>query len=194
MDKIAKGLTDYVIRKGMVDETDRYIYEYGFTITTEVGLFVLISLFMTLCLHMFVEGVLFFIIFAPLRSYAGGLHLEKYHSCFVLSCLTFSGILIIVRYIHLPIYFSLIAVFLLEIVVYALYPVENVNREVDREESVYFKKKLKKFLFLDMFISAGCAALKKDSYIFLITVTFLMVVVTMMLGKYKNRKRKMSDS
>lgn len=85
MDRIAKGLTDYVIRKGMIEETERNIYEYGFTLTMEVGLFVLVSLFLTLYLHMFVEGVLFFVIFAPLRSYAGGLHLEKYHSCFVLS-------------------------------------------------------------------------------------------------------------
>lgn len=194
MDKIAKGLTDYVIRKGMVEKQDRNIYEYGFTITIELSLFVIASLLITLHLHMFSEGILFFVIFAPLRSYAGGLHLEKYHSCFVLSCLTFSSILIIVKYIHFPIYFSLIAVLLLEIVVYALYPVENVNREVDREENAYFRKKLKKFLFLDMFISAVCVALKKDSYILLITVTFLMVVVTMILGKYKNRKRKMSDS
>lgn len=192
MDKIAKGLTNYVIRKGMVDEADRNIYEYGFTITIEVGLFALVSLFMTLCLHMFVEGVLFFIIFAPLRSYAGGLHLEKYLSCFVLSCLTFSGILLVVRYVQIPIYFSLMAFFLLEIVVYALYPVENANREVDREEDIYFRKKLKIFLILDMLIAVVCVALKKDGYILMIAATFLMVAVTMMLGKYKNRKT--SDS
>lgn len=192
MDNIAKGLTDYVIRKGMVDEADRGIYEYGFTITIEVGLFALVSLFMTLCLHMFAEGVLFFIIFAPLRSYAGGLHLEKYLSCFVLSCLTFSGILLVVRYVQIPIYFSLIAFFLLEIVVYALYPVENANREVDSEEDIYFRKKLKLFLILDILIAVVCVALKKDGYILMITATFLMVAVTMMLGKYKNRKT--SDS
>lgn len=192
MNKIAKGLTDYVIRKGMVEKQDRSIYEYGFTITIELSLFVIVSLFITLYLHMCAEGILFFVIFAPLRSYAGGLHLEKYHSCFVLSCLTFSGVLIIVRYIRLPIYFSLVAVFLLEIVVYALYPVENINREVDSEENVYFRKKLKKFLFLDILILVVCSALKKDNYIFLIAVTFFVVVMTMILGKYKNRKK--SDS
>ena len=192
MDRIAKGLTDYVIRKGMIEETERNIYEYGFTLTMEVGLFVLVSLFLTLYLHMFVEGVLFFVIFAPLRSYAGGLHLEKYHSCFVLSCLTFFGILLTSRYIRIPTYFSLIAFFLLEMSVYAFYPVENINREVDKEEDTYFRKKLKLFLIFDMFIVLVCAALKKDRYIIVIVATFLMVVVTMILGKYKNKK--MSDS
>lgn len=94
--------------------------------------------------------------FAPLRSYAGGLHLEKYHSCFVLSCLTFSGVLLIVRYIQFPIWISFITLFILEIVVYALYPIENINRKVDREEDRYFRKKLKLFLLIDMIIAVAC--------------------------------------
>lgn len=78
----------------------------------------------------------------------------------------------------------------MEIAVYALYPVENANRKVNEEESAYFRKKLKRFLFLDMLISATCVALKKDRYVFLITVIFLIVMLTMILGKYKNWKRK----
>ncbi len=96
------------------------------------------------------------------------------------------------RYIRIPTYFSLIAFFLLEMSVYAFYPVENINREVDKEEDTYFRKKLKLFLIFDMFIVLVCAALKKDRYILVIVATFLMVAVTMILGKYKNKK--MSDS
>lgn len=194
MNKIAKNLTNYAIYKGTIKETDRNVYEYGFTITIELSLFMLASLFIMLYLHMFAEGILFFLIFSPLRSYAGGLHLEKYHSCLILSCLTFFGILVLVKYFCFPIYFSFIAICISEIAVYAFYPVENANREVKGEENAYFRKKLKKFLFLDLLISAVCVALKKDSYIFLISVTFLMVAVTMMLGKYKNWKREMSNS
>lgn len=115
MKRIAEVLTDYVIQKGMVKEEDRELYEYGFTMTIEVGLFVLSCLFISLYLHMLMEGILFFLIFAPLRSYAGGLHLDKFRSCFILSCLTFSGILLIVRYVHIPMLFSFIALFILEI-------------------------------------------------------------------------------
>ncbi len=190
MNKIAESLTSYVIYKGTIKETDRNVYEYGFTIMMELGLFVLASLFIMLHLHMFAEGILFFLIFSPLRSYAGGLHLEKYHSCLILSCLTFYGILLLVKNFCFPVYLSFIAICLLELAVYALYPVENANRKVNEEESAYFRKKLKRFLFLDMLISATCVALKKDRYVFLITVIFLIVMLTMILGKYKNWKRK----
>ena len=83
MRKVAKLLTDYVIKKSMVDEADREVYEYGFVITLEVGLFLVASLFIALKLDMVLEGIFFFVIFSPLRSYAGGLHLEKFWICFV---------------------------------------------------------------------------------------------------------------
>ena len=188
MKRLEEILTDYVIQKGMVKEEDRELYEYGFTMTIEVGLFVLSCLFVSLYLHMLMEGILFFLIFAPLRSYAGGLHLDKFHSCFVLSCLTFSGILLIVRYAHIPMLFSFIALFILEAAVYALYPVENINREVDSEENRFFKKKLKIFLAVDLLLAVICAVLKKECYVFLISVTFFMTVITMILGKYKNMR------
>lgn len=188
MKRIAEVLTDYVIQKGMIKEEDRELYEYGFIMTIEVGLFVLSCLFVSLYLHMLIEGILFFLIFAPLRSYAGGLHLDKFRSCFILSCLTFSGILLIVRYIHIPMLFSFIALFILEAAVYALYPVENINREVDSEENRFFKKKLKIFLAVDLLLAVICAVLKKECYVFLISVTFFMTVITMILGKYKNMR------
>lgn len=187
MKKLSKALTDYIISNGMIDEEDRNIYEYGFMITVEVGLFIVFSLFMMLYLHMFAEGVLFFLIFVPLRSYAGGLHLDKYYSCFILSCLTFSGILLLVKYIQVSVCVSLASLLVLEIMVYKIYPVENINREVDNEEDRYFRKRLKSYLIFDIIIALGCVVLKKDRYIFLITIVFLMVVVTMFFGKCKNR-------
>ena len=63
MRKVAKLLTDYVIKKSMVDEADREVYEYGFVITLEVGLFLVASLFIALKLDMVLEGIFFFVIF-----------------------------------------------------------------------------------------------------------------------------------
>lgn len=188
MKRIAEGLTDYVIQKGMVKEEDRELYEYGFMMTIEAGLFVLSSLFVSIYLHMVKEGILFFLIFAPLRSYASGLHLDRFYSCFALSFLTFSGILLIVRHIRIPMLLSLIGLVVLEIAVYALYPVENINREVDSEENSFFKMKLKLFLVIDFVIAIICAVLKNECFVFLIAVTFFIIVITMALGKYKNIK------
>lgn len=187
MAKLYKGLADYIIRKGMAEESDREMYEYAFEIAAEMGLFAATCIVTALCLQMLWEGILFFVLFIPLRSYAGGLHMETFTSCFCMSCLAFFGVLLTVRYIEIPGGCLIIILCLLEIAVYMLYPVENVNRDVDEEENVYFKKKLKGFLFLDFLIAIICLLLKKDRYLLVATATFLLIVITMIAGKWKNR-------
>lgn len=187
MAKLNKKLADYIIQKDMASESDREMYEYAFEITAEVGVFAVACVVLALCLHMFWEGILFFIIFIPLRSYAGGLHMKTFISCFCLSCLVFSGVLLAARYLEVPGCFSITILLLLEIIVYKLYPVENANRDVDEEENVYFKRKLKVFLLLDYMIAVICLILRNDRYLLVIAVTFLLIVVTMIAGKCKNR-------
>lgn len=186
MRRVSRFFADYVIRKGMVDENDREIYEYGFMCSLEVGIFMLFCLFMTVCLRMYVNGILFFVIFAPLRSYAGGLHLKRYRSCFVLSCLTFSAVLLIVKYVQIPDYVLVVTLIVLEILVYLVYPVENANRKVDESEDRYFKARLGKFLVFDLVLGLGCVAAGKGAYLLQMVVIFFAVVITMLIGKYKN--------
>ena len=58
MRKVAKLLTDYVIKKSMVDEADREVYEYGFVITLEVGLF-LVAMILSILVDTFISKISF---------------------------------------------------------------------------------------------------------------------------------------
>ena len=185
MKKIIVLLTKYVIKKGMVSEEDKEIYEYGFMVALEMGISVLACLSIMFLMKMFVEGILFFIIFIPLRAYAGGLHMSKFIYCFLLSCLTFFVVLISVKYFLLPSYVSIAIIFAMVCCVYYLYPVENQNRIVDKDENRYFKRKLKKVLSLDICIAIICSITREKTYLMLIAATFFMVVITMYLGKWK---------
>lgn len=183
-------LTDYVIKKGVIENTERNLYKYGFQVSLEMGLCILICSAIAGALGMGMEGILFFIIFIPLRSYAGGLHLDNYWSCLFLSCLTFSVILMICKIWRIEAYVSFFILLLLILFVWILYPVENVNRDVDEKENLYFRKKLRRYLLLDVIISIACMALHKETYLLLCMVTFFMVVVTMLIGKMKNKIKK----
>lgn len=188
MEKIAKKLADYVIQKGTIEEEEREIYEYGFSIATEMLLCILVCFSISMILHTFIEGILFFVIFIPLRSYAGGLHLNNYWSCFSLSCLTFFIIMMLGKYLEFPIYIALIIFFLLEIVVYNLYPVENINRIVDADEDKQFKKRLKQFLIMDGTLAIVFAIVGWSKYLQTFMFTLVMIVVTMVVGKCKNKR------
>lgn len=184
MSKVSEHLTDYVIQKGMINEEDRSVYEYGFTIAIELGIFISFCLIISISLHMVVEGILFFVIFSPLRSYAGGLHMEKFWSCFILSCLTFSVILAITNYIQIPMALSFLVLLILELAVYRMYPVENRNRDVDEDENKYFKRKLVTFLGVDTLLGVIFMITKRSGYLQEIVLIFFMVVITMLIGKY----------
>lgn len=187
MKRLYQALTDYIIVKGVAEETDREMYEYAFEVALELGIFAAATIIIALCLEMFWEGVFFFIIFIPLRSYAGGLHMETFISCFCLSCFVYSGVLLVSKYLEVPGCFSGILMFLLEIMVYKLYPVENVNRSVDEVENAYFKKRLTVFLLLDCGIAGVCLLLKEDRFLLTAAATFLLIVLTMIAGKWKNK-------
>ena len=188
MNKIAILFTDYIIKKGMIEEADHDTYTYGFVRVLETGLSIICSLCIAALLGMIIEGILFFLIFIPLRSYAGGLHLEKYWSCFILSCLNLCTVLLIVKFLHVNIYlsFSLLTFFIF--LVYFLYPVENKNRMVKADENEFFKMKLKRYLCLDVILAVFFMIIKKDDYLLMIAATFFMIAVTMVLGSVKYKK------
>lgn len=188
MEKIAKRLAAYVIQKGTIEENEREIYEYGFSIAMEMLLCVLVCFSISMILHTFVEGILFFVIFIPLRSYAGGLHLSNYWSCFSLSCLAFFIIMMLGKYLEFPIYIALMVFFLLEMVVYKLYPVENVNRVVDADEDKQFKKRLKQFLIMDGVLAIIFAVVGWSKYLQTFMFTLVMIAITMTIGKCKNKR------
>lgn len=188
MDKLAKVLTDYVIKKGTVDEEDRRVYEYGFTVALEIGIFLLFCITFAILNHMFWEGCLFFFLFFPLRSYAGGLHLKQFWACLILSCLTFSGVLLTMNMVCLPKEILLGTQVLLECMVYKTYPVDDINRIVEQAENMVFKSKLRKLLVMDLLLGPVFIVLKRTDLLMELVLVLLIIFITMLIGKWKNSR------
>lgn len=186
MNKAAKILTTYIMKKDMIKQEECELYEFGFQAALEKGLYIIISLFIAAQLHMIIEGLLFFLVFIPLRSYAGGLHLKHYYACLVLSCLTFLFVLLAGKYAANLFGLSIIPVGILANFVWLLHPIDCRNRMEDENEEKYFKKQLKKFLMIDMFITVICIVFKRNTYVSVTFYTFFITVITMVIGKYKN--------
>jgi accessory gene regulator B len=186
MKKLAISLTGYIIDKGVVKEEERGIYEYGFQIALEVILSMVISILVANLLHMLLEGILFFIVFIPLRSYAGGFHLRQYIPCLILSCLTYTGVLLIVKFAEISMYLSALILFALIIAVWLLDSVKDRTRQVNKE-AIYFKRRLRKILSIDTLLSLIYLFFREDRYLLLMMLTFLLMVITMSLDKIQYR-------
>lgn len=190
MGKIAKKLSEYIINNGNADPDNYEIYEYGFILALENGISVIVGLFLAVLLEKTIEGIIFFAIFIPIRSYAGGLHFDRFIVCFVCSIITFLFCILFIDYVYLSSEAMILILFFGEILVYYLYPVENINRVVDEKENDYFKIKLKFYLLIDYIFASVCILIGKNSLSLLIITVFSILVVTMIIGKFKQVKDK----
>lgn len=81
MDRLSTKLTNYILLKGVIEENDFEIYQYGFQRFLELFINIMCSIIIAILLNMKLECIVFFLFFIPLRSYSGGFHMEHYLSC-----------------------------------------------------------------------------------------------------------------
>ena len=96
-------------------------------------------------LHLFIEAILFYLIFVSLRFFCGGYHANSYTRCFLSLSLT-SGLCLIVakwisKYENTVIILFVIATTALGICIFRLAPVEHENRLLTQEEKKIFRKR-----------------------------------------------------
>ncbi|MBR5648144.1 accessory gene regulator B family protein [Pseudobutyrivibrio sp.] len=183
MEKLATKLTDYLLSKDTISEADYDIYLYGLTCFLEISISFISCFIIGICLGMFFECILFSCIFMPLRSLAGGLHLNKFIHCYFLSCFILTGSLLLVKYFSVPDYISLIGCILLPIILFIIGPINHPNRPVTEEENSIFKNKTNIYLVLCILLSIILYLTKTSRYLFLEFITFAVLIISSLIPK-----------
>lgn len=99
MEKLSMKITDLLVRKNCIEQSMYSIYQYGTQMLLEIGCSFLTSILICGMCGMLVEGLIFFAVFIPLRSYLGGVHMKSYWACFLCSVTALVGILALVRFL-----------------------------------------------------------------------------------------------
>ena len=110
MKYLSEKITDYVIKTGAASEESYAIYQYGFQIGLEMVSCFLTCFCIAIWLHMIPEFVVFTIVFMLLRTYAGGLHLNRFGACFLCSVSVQTLILVINSKFTFPVICSWICI------------------------------------------------------------------------------------
>lgn len=185
MEKLASNLTEYLIHKKVILQERRNIYQFGFQVGLEVILNTVISILIAVACKMELECIIFFLVFIPLRAYAGGLHLDSYIKCMVCSCLSLLLILLIVKYINIDGILMMGIVAFSIIIIKAIRPVEHINRPVSRKKYKEFAKKLNITLMTLTVLSIVLFVLEINRILFTVAVTMLFMAIILFLGKIK---------
>lgn len=185
MEKLVNKLTEYLIHKEVILQEKKNIYQFGFQVGLEVTLNTVISILIAVACNMEIECIVFFMVFIPLRSYAGGLHLNSYIKCMICSCLSLLLILLIVKYIDINRILMMCIITLSIIIIKVIKPVEHVNRPVSRKKYAEFIKKLNITLMVLAVASVVLFVLDVKRMLYTVAVTMLFMALILFLGKVK---------
>lgn len=185
MNFLSKKLTEYILEKGIIEKCNYEIYQYGFQIFLELSLNILCSIIIAVILDMKIECIFFFLFFIPLRSYNGGLHMDRYLSCFLLSCTTLALTLLIVKHFTVDPIFSYLLYAISAFIIIITGPINHPNREVNSEENIQFKAKTNITLALGFITSITFLLLSNHRYLFLEALVYALVSSTLLIGRLK---------
>lgn len=151
MKKIADYLTDYIRKKGIIAEEDYPIYNYGFQSGLELCFCLCICSIIAYLMDAFYEGIILLAIFFYVRSYAGGVHLNKYGYCLICSCTVYSTLLILNRCKTLDGVVSLCLSCFCTLAIIICSSIQT--NSIDKKEQNYFRSILIKRLLLITVVS-----------------------------------------
>lgn len=150
MDKIALRISEILLEANIIKEKDIAVCKYGIvlflTSVLEVGAVLILSLFA----GNFLETVIFFAGFLPIRIYAGGYHANTKLGCFLVLLGTYAVFSVLLMLGNQEIYQdAMIAVPIINIIcMYLWSPLLHKNKNLNKSE-------IKKFRIISLILSAA---------------------------------------
>lgn len=85
LDKLIIASTDFLVRRQVIDENDRDVYEYGFHALYNNIIDITSIAIISVCLNQVLQTILYHLTFVILRNTAGGFHAKTHLHCFIMS-------------------------------------------------------------------------------------------------------------
>lgn len=154
------------------------IYQYGMQVALEIGLSFITSIVICCIWGKIAEGIIFFAIFIPLRSYLGGFHMKSYGVCYICSCVTLVAVLGLSSFA--PCYNISWLILCISIIMVFL----EANREKLKDvEGKHFYPKICIIILIILIIGFVFTILGYLSKLFLMACTNILVAVSKLLER-----------
>lgn len=181
MFSISDHLTDLMLKESIIQQEDKPIYIFGIKeILSQIysGFGILIIGF---TFGMVWQAVLFTATYMTLRVYAGGYHAPTQLRCYILSFMMVVAALLLIDWLLLPDYVTIISIAIVGGCIYILSPSEHVNKPLSEGERKTYKRKVGQRIGAWMGISLifGLASMEQALICVLVAEVFLLV---MMIG------------
>lgn len=189
MKNISGSITDILWSQGIIQKDDIEKCKYGIDIFFSSFIEIFSILLIAILVGNFVETLLLFVAFIPLRVYAGGYHADTKLKCYLISLGMYGIFCIVSKYIPNSMYQTInvfCTIFSL-IIVLIKAPIIHFNKKINDIERRYYRKfSIEICLIETSAILLLTAAFPKSEMIFSLTVGQISVAVSMLAAIIKN--------
>lgn len=137
----ANNITNYLICKKVIKDNDREIYQYGFEQVFSSLLNIATMLLLGIILGKIYQSLVLILSFMALRSYSGGYHANTPLQCYLLTVMSISAALSIMKFITIDRFICLGLLVLSSVVILLLSPIGTKNKPLDEIEKIIYRKK-----------------------------------------------------
>lgn len=176
MEELSIRITNLLLGKQFIEESQYSIYQYGMQMALEIGLSFITSAIICYIWGKVVEGFIFFSIFIPLRSYLGGFHLKSYKACYICSCVTLVAVLGL-SYLGPDYYISWSILSISTLLVFF----ESLIEKKHDAEGQYFYRKICTIIIIILAVGIVFTVAGHASRLFLLACTCALVTISKIL-------------
>lgn len=139
---IACRITEILCATGNIQECDRELYQYGVFMLLSWMFFFILTVTVGVFLGIPGESILFYAVFSLLRSYAGGVHAKTEKACTLLTALTMTVCVTVIRLLkefgrtEVPLFF----LFTGAVCVFVLSPLDTEEKPLAAPERQHYRK------------------------------------------------------
>ncbi len=145
MKNISNGIADMLLTQGIIQEDDIGKCKYGIDLFISSFLEIFSILAIAAVLGNFIETILLFVFFIPLRIYAGGYHADTKLKCYLISLAMYGFSYVLAKIVPSELFalinvvgtvFSLIIVLIKAPIIHANKTVNDIERKIYRKISI----------------------------------------------------------
>ncbi len=176
INNLSKYLTEKLLSKGSITESEQELYIYGFFMLLSQLMFFIFVCILGFILGCVIESIVFYIAFQFIRRYAGGYHASTEARCDIMSSLSLLACIVVIKLSK--IYdFQTVLLFITiisAVCILFLCPLDTPEKPLTDKEFRYFRKISWLILFI---ISAAITV----SYVFKVKFLFVPLSLSLIL-------------
>lgn len=188
---LANKTVNTLYKNSLLSKDEIELYEYGFYVLFSYLFYLLLSLLLGVLFRLLLEGILFFIFFSVIRSYAGGVHASKEILCTLYTSLSFLICVIATDFfitVSNPIVgFLLLILSAISILCFA--PLDTPEKPLSKIERISYRKKSCLILCLIILLAIASLSTRNHNIFYVCATSLGLEGVLLFLGHIKCKLR-----